>query len=164
MRCDAARRVLLLRSGRHLHTAIAALQQRWPGCEIAVVGTPGSEPAIAQAGITFDNTFIYARRSRFSPLEFLVSHAASAARRWRFDDVAVLWNDPNGTGQGNVDRTAFLLAPRGFLAITPDGGVTERRLTRQIAHESRRTITSIAMALMLGVLYLPAWLLPSRRS
>ncbi|HLG55919.1 MAG TPA: hypothetical protein VI485_11350 [Vicinamibacterales bacterium] len=157
-------RILLLRSGRHLQTALAALRAREPECEVAVVGTPGSESAIEQAGVPPANVFVYGKRSRFTPAAFFFSSTAVAVRCWRFDRVAVLWNDPDGAGQGNVDRTAFLLAPRGFLAVTPDGSLVERRLSRQVRHEVRRAITSVAMAVMLGVLYLPALLLPSRRS
>jgi hypothetical protein len=155
-------RILLLRSGRHLQTAIAALRSRWPSCEIAVVGTPGSEAAIAQAGVEPRNTFIYTRRARFSPGMFFFSTTAVAVRVWRFDQVAVLWNDPDGAGQGNVDRTAFLLAPRGFVAITPDGSVVERRVAPQIRREGRRALLSIGMALVLSALYLPALIIPGR--
>jgi hypothetical protein len=141
-----------------------ALRVRWPGCEIAVVGTTGSREAIAGSGIDPGNTFIYERRPRFSPAAFFFSPTAVAARLWRFDRVAVLWNDPDGTGQGNVDRTAFLLAPHGFVAVTPDGSLVDRRLMPQIRREVRRTVRSIAMAVMLGALYIPALLIPSRRS
>jgi hypothetical protein len=141
-----------------------SLRTRWPECQIAVVGTPGSEPAITRAGIDPDNMFIYTRRLRFSPAAFFFSATSMAARAWRFDRVAILWNDPDGAGQGNVDRTAFLLAPRGFVAITPDGSVVERSLTPQMRREARRAVRSLAMAVMLGALYLPALLLPSRRS
>ena len=156
------RRVLLLRSGRHLQVAIAALQSRWPDCQIAVVGTTGSQAAIEQAGVDAGNIFIYTKQPRFSPAAFLFSATAVAVRCWRFDRVAVLWNDPDGAGQGNVDRTAFLLAPRGFLAVTPDGSLVERSVWPQIRRETRRAVMSAAMAVMLGALYLPALLLPSR--
>jgi hypothetical protein len=157
-------RVLLLRSGRHLSLALSALQARLPGCDVAVVGTHGSEAAIAGAGVPGDRTFIYRGQPRFTPLAFTFSAAGVAARCWRFDRVAVLWNDPDGTGPGNVDRTALLLAPRGFLAVTPDGRVTERRVTPQIRHEVVRAVTSIAAAVVLGALFIPALLLPGRKS
>ena len=156
-------RILLLRSGRHLAVACTALDARFPGCEIAVVGTPGSEHAIELAGVPAGRVHIYRRRTRFTPIAFITSVTAMRIA-WRFDRVAVLWNDPDGRGQGNVDRTAFLLAPRGFVAITPDGSVVERSLTPQIRREARRAVRSLAMAVMLGALYLPALLLPSRRS
>jgi len=152
-------RVLLLRSGRHLRVAIAALQSRWPNCEIAVVGTVGSEAAIEQAGVPAGNRFIYARRPRFSPAAFLCSATFVAARLWRFDHVAVLWNDPDGAGQGNVDRTALVLAPRGFVAITPDGTIIERGLAPQVRREVRRAVRSLLVAVMLAALYVPALLL-----
>jgi hypothetical protein len=152
-------RILLIRSGRHMAIAIAALQSRWPGCEIGVVGTAGSEPALAEAGIAARNIFVYAKRSRFSPLAFFFSTTAMAVRVWRFDRVAVLWNDPDGDGQGNVDRTAFLLAPRGFVAITPDGSLVERSAMPQIRREVRRAVRSLGVAVVLGALYLPAFLM-----
>jgi hypothetical protein len=157
-------RILLLRSGRHLEVAVAALRTRMPGCEIAVVGTPGSEAAIASAGVPAARTFIYRGRSRFTPMAFNLSPAGVAARCWRFDRVAVLWNDPDGTGQGNVDRTALLLSPTGFLAVTPDGRVAERRVWPQIRRETLRAVTSMAAAVVLGALFIPALLLPGRRS
>ncbi len=157
-------RVLLLRSGRHLGLALSALRARWPGCEIAVVGTAGSESAIAESGVPGSRTFIYRGRPRFTPLAFSCSATGVAVRCWRFDRVAVLWNDPEGTGQGNVDRTALLLAPSGFLAVTPDGRITERTVTPQFRREVRRAVTSVAAALVLGALFIPALLLPGRRS
>jgi len=81
----------------------------------------------------------------------------------RVSRVAVLWNDPDGSGQGNVDRTALALAPRGFLAITPDGRVVERTMGPQVRHEVCRAITSVCTAIMLGALYLPAMLIPAKR-
>jgi hypothetical protein len=156
-------RILLLRSGRHLHVALAALQAHAPGCEVAVVGTPGSELAIEQAGIAAANTLIFSKRPRFSPAAFFFSTTALAARAWRYTRVAVLWNDPDGVGQGNVDRTAFTLAPGGFLAIAPDGRVIERTLWPQVRRELLRTVTSVGIAIMLGALYLPALLWPARR-
>ncbi len=157
-------RILLLRSGRHLELAIASLQARMPGCEIAVVGTPGSEAAIANAGVPAERTHVYRGRPKFTPIAFALSAVGMAVRCWRFDRVAVLWNDPDGTGQGNVDRTALLLAPLGFLAVTPDGRVTERRVWPQIRREALRAVTSVAAAVVLGALFIPALLLPGRRS
>ena len=156
-------RVLLIRSGRHLTTALTALEAAFPGCEVAVVGTPGSERAIEQAGIPRERTFIYTLRTRFTPIAFLFSPTSIAARLWRFDRVAVLWNDPEGRGQGTVDRTALALDPRGFVAVTPDGRIIERTWVPQARHEVRRALSSIAAAIALGALYLPALLLPARR-
>jgi hypothetical protein len=156
-------RVLLLRSGRHLHVAIDAVERKWPGAEIGVVGTPGSEALIERAGVPHDRIFIFAERPRFTPAAFICSRAAVAARRWRYDRVVVLWNDPDGIGQGNVDRTAFALAPRGFLAVTPDGGAVARRVWPQVRHELYRAAASTTTAVLLAALYVPALLLPARR-
>jgi hypothetical protein len=153
-------RILLLRSGRHLQVALAALDARFPGAQVAVVGTPGGERAILEAGIAEDRTFIYQGR-RFTPVAFFASRAAAAARRWRFDQVAVLWNDPAGTGQGNVDRTALLLTRRGFLAVTPDGSIVECEGFRQARHETRRAAASLATGVILGALYVPAMVISS---
>jgi hypothetical protein len=152
-------RILVLRSGRHLQVALDALRAHSPGCKVGVVGTAGSDGAIQQTGISPDNTFIYAKRPRFSPGRFFFSATAVAARCWGFDRVAVLWNDPDGSGQGNVDRTALLLSPLGFLAVTPDGRVVERSAFPQCRFECRRTCVSLGAAVVLGALYLPALLL-----
>lgn len=156
-------RILVLRTGRHLGVAVAALGARWPGCEIAVVGTPGSEAAIAQAGVLPAHTFVYDAAPTFQPAAFRFSRAARAAQRWGFDRVAVLWNDPSGSGQGNVDRTAFWLAPRGFVAVTPDGRMVDRSLWPHVWRQTRRTVVSLAAAPVLGLLFVPGWLAGRRR-
>ncbi len=63
-----------------------------------------------------------------------------------------------------MDRTALLLAPLGFLAVTPDGRMTERSVTPQIRREILRAVTSVAAAVVLGALFIPALILPGRRS
>jgi hypothetical protein len=156
-------RIVLLRSGRHLQRALRALRDFAPECEVIVVGTPGSEQALQQAGIPPERTLIYSKQARFTPLAFAFSATGLALRGRRVDRVAVLWNDPAGTGQGNVDRTALALDPRGFLAITPDGRVIERRLWPQLRRELGRTVASLAALLALAALYIPAWLVPGRR-
>lgn len=157
------RRVLLLRTGRHLQVALTALAARWPGCEFAVVGTPGSEPAIAQAGVPAERTFVYDAAPTFQPAAFRFSRAGRAARGWGFDHLAVLWNDPAGSGQGNVDRTAFWLAPFGFVAVTPDGGLVDRSLWPHVARQARRAAVSLVAAPVLGLLFVPAWVMGWRR-
>lgn len=157
-------RFLLLRSGRHLRVALDALRSYAPGCQIAVVGTPGSEDAIAQAAVAADDCFIYAKQPRLQPLAFFFSTTALRARRWRYDRVAILWNDPDGAGQGNVDRTALAMSLRGFLAITPDGTIVERSLWPQFHTECLRVAASIGVGAALGVLlYIPAALFSWRR-
>jgi len=150
-------RILLLRSGRHLRVAMDALSARFPGCRIGVVGTPGSRPAIEQAGIAPEDAFTY-EGVRFQPLTFFFSRTALAVRAWRYDQVAILWNDPDGTGQGNVDRTACAMSPRGYLAITPDGTIVERALRPQVRTEMLRVVASTGVAMAVGLLlYLPAF-------
>jgi hypothetical protein len=155
--------VLLLRTGRHLPVALRAIERAWPGCEVAVVGTPGSEAAIEQAGVPIERIFVYRTASTFQPLAFWRSGIARAARRRGYRRLVVRWNDPEGPGPGNVDRTAPLHSPSGFIAITPDGRLIERRLTMQVAHELRRAAASCVAALVLGALFVPAWLLGGRR-
>ena len=152
-------RILLIRSGRHLHVAMQTLAARLPGCHIGVVGTAGSEGAIAQAGVAAEDCFIYTKRPRLQPLAFFFSATALRARTWGYDRVAVLWNDPDGTGQGNVDRTALAMSPLGFLAIAPDGTIVERSSWRQLRTEGRRLMASIGVGAALALLlYLPAML------
>src|SRR3989442_15536464 len=107
-------RVLLLRSGRHLQVALSALQAQIPGCEVGVVGTPGSESAIAQAGVTASNTFIYSKRPRFTPAAFFFSTTALAARCWRLDCGAGPLSGSGRSGAGQGERPALTLAPRDF--------------------------------------------------
>ena len=149
-------RILLVRSGRHLRTAMDVLAARYPGAHIGVVGTTGSEAALAQAGIAPADCFVY-RAPRIEPAAFFFSRTALAMRRWRYDRVAILWNDPEGQGQGNVDRTALAISPRGYLAITPDGTIVERSLMPQVRTECVRVAASLAVGAVLGMfLYLPA--------
>jgi len=144
-------RILLIRSGRHLQVAIDALAARFPGCAVGVVGTRGSEAAVAQAGVEPSDYFLYPA-SRIQPLAFALGATARAARRWRYDGVAILWHDPQGTGQGNVDRTAIAMSLGGYLAITPDGRIVERSSWRQLGTEAVRVVASIAVGSVLGVL------------
>ena len=52
--------ILLLRSGRHLLVAMDAMNARFPGCRIGVVGTPGSAPAyVAMGHLWFDSMAAY---------------------------------------------------------------------------------------------------------
>lgn len=149
-------RILLLRSGRHLRVAMDAVTARFPGCRIGVVGTPGSEAAMATADVRPGDAFIYGA-PRMQPLAFLFSSTAIAVWRWRYHHVAILWNDPDGTGSGNVDRTACVLSPRGYLAITPDGTIVERSPWPQVRREVVRIGASAAVGAALGLLlYFPA--------
>jgi hypothetical protein len=149
-------RVLLIRSARHLRVAMDALERRYPGCAIGVIGTPGSEHAAAQAGVGPADYFYYPG-SRIRPVALLASKAARSARSWGFTRVAILWQDPDGTGQGNVNRTALALSPFGFLAITPDGTIIERSTWRQARTECARAAASLVVGTALGaLLYGPA--------
>ncbi len=144
-------RILLVRSGRHLRTALDVLAARYPGAHIGVIGTMGSEAALAQAGLAPADCFVY-RASRIAPAAFFFSRTALAVRRWRYDRIAILWNDPDGQGQGNVDRTALAMSPGGYLAVTPDGTIVERSLIPQVRTECVRVAASLAVGAALGVL------------
>jgi hypothetical protein len=152
-----AEKILLIRSGRHLRVALEALRAWSPGCEVGVIGTAGSEGPIATAGIPPYDAFIYTKRARLQPISFFFSLTALRARHWGYDRIAILWNDPDGTGQGNVDRTALAMSPRGYLAITPDGTIVERSLGPQLRTECLRVVMSLGTAAILGaLLYVPA--------
>ncbi len=158
-------RVLLFRSGRHLRTALDALEAASPGCQVTVVATPPAVPLLDQMGIAADRRLIYERTPFFGAWPFLTSPAGAWVRRRRFDRVCVLWNDPNGTGQANVDRTAMLVSPRGFTAITADGSLIVRRTVPLLAREASRAAASLGVAALLGAcLFLPARLLRPFRS
>ena len=146
-------RILLLRSGRHLRVALEALQKTYPLCSVTVVATPGSEQAVEQAGVARGDYFIYDARPQFEPWALFRSGIALRAW-WRgYDRVAVLWLDPDGTDRANVNRTALLLAPRGFDAITPNGILKRRRSPAVLRREltiigwSMATLTVLAFAL-----------------
>lgn len=153
-------RILLLRSGRHLRVALDALQKTYPGCSVTVIATPGSESAVEQAGVLPGEYFIYDRRPQFEPWALFRSGVALRAW-WRgYDRVAVLWLDPEGTDRSNVNRTALLLAPRGFDAITPDGRLRRRRTSSVARRELTIIGWSIAtLAVLTLALFVPAALL-----
>lgn len=157
-------RILLFRSGRHLQTALSALRTAFPGCEVAVVATPAALPALDAAGLDEAQRIIYDRTPFFRPLSFIASPAGRQARGRRFDRVAVLWNDPDGAGQANVDHTALLVAPRGFIAITPDGTLVTCRSTTLLGRELACAVRSLAVGAALTILlYAPARLVQAVR-
>jgi hypothetical protein len=111
---------------------------------------------VAQAGVSASDYFLYPA-ARVQPFAFRLSATARAARRWRYDRVAVLWNDPGGSGQGNVDRAAMLMSPAGYLAITPDGTVFERSSWKLAVRESLRAAASLFVgAALWALLFIPA--------
>lgn len=153
-------RVLLLRSGRHLQTALDALVRELPGSEITVLATASGASALEDARIPPARRLVYDRTPFFRPWRVLFSPAGFAVLRGRFDRVCVLWTDPEGAGHGNVDRTALLLSPRGFTAITPDGRLVRRRTSQILGGEWTRGLRSMAVAALLGLcVFLPAALL-----
>lgn len=150
-------RILLFRSGRHLQVAINALRANSPSCEITVVATPAAEPVLDQLGIDAAHRIIYRRTPFFRPVSFFASSARAQAVAGRFDRVCVLWNDPDGAGQSNVDQTALTVSPLGFTAITADGTLIDRRTGANLAREAVRSVASIGVAALLGLfLFLPA--------
>jgi len=150
-------RVLLVRSGRHLRVALDVLGITYPGCEIFVLATQGTEHALDQAGVPDDHCLIYDAAPVFDWWPLLRSGVYRQARRLAYDHVAVLWIDPSGGDRANVDRTAMLLSPRGFDAITPDGTLIARPTSALVCRALIRTAVSIPTAVILGVaLFVPA--------
>ena len=153
-------RILLFRSGRHMRVAIEALRADAPGCEISVVATPAATALLDQSGVDVAHRIIYDRTPFFRPWAFITSGAGAQALAGRFDRVCVLWNDPDGSGQANVDQTALLVSPFGFTAITADGRLVVRRTAPVLVRELTRAVASVGVAAVLGVcLFLPARLL-----
>lgn len=149
--------IALFRSGRHLHTAVQSLRNAWPGCRLLIVSQPGTEAILDQLNIHPEDRFIYDRKKFFSPFSFAWSPAGKRLRSRSFDEVAVLWTDPEGKGHSNVDRTALLLSPAGFTAITPDGKMLRRETWSIIKRELTRAACSIAVFSLLQLfLYLPS--------
>jgi hypothetical protein len=158
-------RILLFRSGRHLATAMDALRMASPNCDITVVATPAAVPVLEQQGIDASHRILYDRTPFFHPWPFLTSAAGARAFAGRFDRVCVLWNDPDGAGQVNVDHTALVVSPFGFTAITADGSLFEHRTGAIVTREAKRALSSIGLAVALGLcLFLPARLLRPFRS
>lgn len=150
-------RILLFRSGRHLQVAIDALRAESPSCEVTVVATPAATAVLDQCGIEASQRITYDRTPFFRPIPFITSAAGVCALAGRFDRVCVLWNDPEGAGQANVDYTALTVAPFGFTAITADGTLIPRRSGANLRRELARAVASVAVAVVLGVcLFLPA--------
>lgn len=149
-------RILLFRSGRHLGVALAALRRESPGCDITVVTTPAGASALDEAGVPANRRVLFERTPLFQPLAFASSGAARVLWR-RFDRVCVLWSNPNGAGHSNVDRTALLVSPSGFTAVTADGQLVLRPTWPVIRREARRAVRSSALlaGLCLAV-FLPA--------
>jgi len=153
-------RILLFRSGRHLQTALDALRAESPSCDITVVATPAARPALEQAGIGCSHRILYDRTPFFRPWPFITSAAGARALTGRFDRVCVLWNDPDGSGQVNVDHTALTVSPLGFTAITADGSLIGHRTGAIVKREVSRAVASMGIATLLGLcLFLPARLL-----
>jgi hypothetical protein len=117
--------IILFRSGRHVRPAIESLTRRFPGARVIVVGQPAAVPVLELAGVAVEDRILY-DGGVFTPWKFHRSEAGKAVRRAGFTRIAVLWYDPDGVGQGNVNRTALTLSPRGYLAVTPDGSIIER--------------------------------------
>jgi len=158
-------RILLFRSGRHLVTAMAALRSESPNCDITVVATPAAVPVLEQQGIDASHRILYDRTPFFHPWPFLISAAGARACAGRFDRVCVLWNNPDGAGQVNVDHTALVVSPFGFTAITADGTLIEHRTRAIVSREAKRAAASMGLAVALGLcLFLPARLLRPFRS
>jgi hypothetical protein len=150
-------RILLFRSGRHLQVALDALRADSPSCEVTVVATPAAAAVLDQVGIDAARRITYDRTPFFRPVPFITSAAGACALAGRFDRVCVLWNDPEGAGQANVDYTALTVAPFGFTAITADGTLIPRRSGANLRRELARAAASVAVAAVLGLcLFLPA--------
>jgi hypothetical protein len=150
-------RILLFRSGRHLQVALDALREDSPSCEVTVVAMPVAATLLDQCGIDEARRIMYDRSPFFRPVPFITSAAGVCALRGRFNRVCVLWNDPEGAGQANVDYTALTVAPFGFTAITADGTLIPRRSGANLRRELARAVSSLAVAATLGLLlFLPA--------
>ncbi len=150
-------RILLFRSGRHLGTALTRLQAVYPDCDITVVSTPFAVAALEGYGIDAAHRIVFEDGAFFSPWTFLRSDAGAEVRRRKFDRVCVLWNDQDGTGQSNVDRTALTVSPFGFTAITPDGTFADQWPGMALCRETVRAAVSIGIgAAIVTFLLVPA--------
>ncbi len=150
-------RLLLLRSGRHLAVALDVLRRAHPGCHVRVIATPGTETALAAEGIGPADSFIYDAAPTFDAWPLVASGLYFRVLARGYDRVAVLWQDPEGSDRANVDRTAMLLSPTGFEAITPDGRLFSRSASAIVGRQARIAARSVATLAVLGaLLYMPA--------
>lgn len=152
-------RILLIRSGRHVLVALDVLRRTYPHCHVSVIATPGTDSARIQAGLDAADWITYDAHPQFDAWPMIRS--GLAARMWArgFDRVAVLWQDPDGSDRANVDRAASALSPSGFVAITPNGTLIERKTIQFVAREIVNAALSILTTTVIRVaLYGPAML------
>jgi hypothetical protein len=158
-------RILLFRSGRHLPEALDALRADSPACEITVVAPSAAATFLDRVGIDTAHRIVYDRTPLFRPWPFMTSAAGVRSLIGRFDRVCVLWDDPESSGQADVDRTALLMLARGFTAITADGALIVHRPGPLLVRQVTRAGASIGLAIALGLcVFLPARLLRPFRS
>jgi hypothetical protein len=134
--------ILLIRSGRHLHSALLALRASFPDARITVVSNDGSHDVLDRLGIDARDRVV-GRWSHVSASAFLADPVGRGLWSRRAERVAVLWTDPGGSGYGNVTRAALALAPSGFLAITPDGTICEQSGLRCLTREALNGLLSL---------------------
>ena len=151
-----ATRILLLRTARHLDTALGALRNAYPAARISVCAGSASESVLDAAGVDRSDRVI-GEWSHFSPSTLLRSPTGRKLLRGHRDVVAVMWMDRDGRGQDNVTRSALLLSPRGFIAILPDGSWRRHSGRRAMVRELARAVRSMAVAVaVLTLLLIPA--------
>jgi hypothetical protein len=134
--------ILLIRSGRHLHSALSALRSSFPAAHITVVSNDGSHDVLDRVGIDARDRVV-GRWSHVSASALIADPVGRGLWSRRAQRVAVLWPDPDGSGYGNVTRAALALSPRGFLAVTPDGTVCEQSGPRCLAREALNGLLSL---------------------
>jgi hypothetical protein len=148
--------ILLLRSGRHLSSALSALRASFPGARITVVSNRGSHDVLDRVGIDARDRVV-GRWSHISVGALLGDPVGRSLWRRSATRVAVLWPDPEGTGCGNVARAALFLSPRGFLAITPDGAMHRQAGPPSLFRETVNGLVSlVTLAAVFGLLTVPA--------
>jgi hypothetical protein len=155
--------ILLIRSGRHLHSALSTLRASFPGARITVVSNHGSHDVLDRVGVDARDR-VMGRWSHISISALLGDPVGRGLLRREAAYVAVLWPDPDGTGCGNVTRAALCLSPRGFLSITPDGTMRQQSGGRWLFREAVNGLLSIiTLAAVFGVLTVPGRLWRSLR-
>ena len=154
-----SRQILVLRSARHLHTALDALRRAFPDARLVVASNAGSSPLLKRVGVPAADRVI-GGWTHLSPRELATDPAGRSLWRLRRDLTAVLLLDPDGLGYGNVVRTALCLSPRGFVAVTPDGAIVWHSGVRAVLRQAMAALTSAAVSVLVyGLLMAPARLL-----
>ncbi len=159
------RRVVVLRTSRFLRTAVDAVRERWPGCDIRVVYQRGADADVRAAGVE-PEPVLRIDAPRLTASAFLGTRAFRRVLAWHPDAVVLQWWNPRGDGHAAADRAALLLLAPRLVAVLDDGSVvptTWAARARRPAVRFLRGTALIACVLAVAVATAPAYVWSTRR-